>query len=55
MMPIEKELEEVLDAVAPPLLDLDELHRLVAIDEDPATFNGECDIHDSCQSVNRPR
>lgn len=54
-MPIEKELEEVLDAVAPPLLDLDELRRLVAIDDDPRTFDGECDIHDSCQSVNHQR
>jgi hypothetical protein len=48
---LEKELEKLVDEVAPPILDLEELDRLVAIDESPDTFDGECLIHDGCLSV----
>ena len=48
---LERELGEIVDAVAPPFIDLDELARLVAIDDDPATFDGECAEHDACLPV----
>jgi hypothetical protein len=48
---LERELVELVDAVAPPLLDLDELDRLVAIDEDPDAFDGECTRHDACLPI----
>lgn len=49
--PLHVELEELLDEVAPPLIDLAQLHRLVAIDDDPTTFDGECTAHAECQSI----
>jgi hypothetical protein len=48
---LEKELEKLVNEVAPPILDLEELERLVAIDESPDTFDGECTIHHGCLSV----
>ncbi|MDM4761946.1 hypothetical protein QT381_02865 [Galbitalea sp. SE-J8] len=44
------ELQELLDEVAPPLIDLDELHRLVAADEDD-DFDGECVLHEGCRPI----
>jgi hypothetical protein len=55
MTALEKELEKLVDEVAPPILDLEELDRLVAIDESPDTFDGECVIHDGCLSVHSRR
>jgi hypothetical protein len=48
------ELQELVDEVAPPLIDLDELHRLVAADEDD-TFDGECGVHEGCRTIRKNR
>ena len=48
---LQREIDELFDAVAPPLIDLDQLDRLVAEDDDPDAFDGECGIHSSCMPV----
>jgi len=48
---LQREIDELFDAVAPPLIDLDQLDRLVAEDNDPDAFDGECGIHASCMPV----
>jgi len=48
---LQSELEELVNEVAPPLIDLAELDRLVALDDDPATFDGECSQHPECRSI----
>lgn len=48
---LRRELEELLEAVAPSVIDLDELDRLVARDEASDAFDGECSIHDGCRPV----
>jgi hypothetical protein len=45
---LERELTELVDAVAPPLIDLDQLQRLVDEDDAPDAFDGECTAHDGC-------
>ena len=50
-MSLQKELELLVDEVAPPLIDLDQLDRLVAEDESPDAFDGECTQHSSCMPV----
>jgi hypothetical protein len=51
MTTLQQELEKLVDEVAPAFFDPDELDRLVARDNDPETFDGECLEHDSCRSV----
>lgn len=51
MNTLEKELELLVAEVAPPIIDLEELDRLVAIDDSPDTFDGECLVHNECLSV----
>ena len=46
-----KELVELVDEVAPPLIDMEQLERLVTQDEAAELFDGECLVHDGCQSV----
>jgi hypothetical protein len=48
---LQRELEELVDEVAPPLIDLDQLDRLVLEDENPDAFDGECTAHSSCMPV----
>jgi hypothetical protein len=48
---LQREIDELFDAVAPPLIDLDQLDRLVAEDEDPDAFDGECTAHFSCTPI----
>ena len=58
---LEHELIDLVDAVAPPLIELrsldldldqlDQLDRLVAEDERPDAFDGECTEHDSCRPI----
>ncbi|CAN5218332.1 hypothetical protein BH11ACT2_BH11ACT2_23790 [soil metagenome] len=48
---LETELIEILDAVAPPLIDLEQLDRLVAEDERTDAFDGECSEHDACRPI----
>jgi len=50
-MSLQKELETLVDELAPPLIDLDQLDRLVAEDENPDAFDGECTQHYSCMPV----
>lgn len=47
---LDRELESLVEAVAPPLLDLSELERLVTADE-LLVFDGECTIHDGCRPI----
>jgi hypothetical protein len=48
---LDTEIVELLDAIAPPLIDLDQLDRLVAEDERPDAFDGECTEHDACRPI----
>ncbi len=47
---LDSELDELVDQVAPPLIDLAQLERLVTQD-DLNMFDGDCLIHDSCRQV----
>jgi hypothetical protein len=48
---LERELDDLVEAVAPPLIDMDQLDRLVAEDERPEAFDGECTEHDACRPI----
>ena len=48
---LEKELDALIDEVAPPLIDMAQLERLVTQDEAAELFDGECLVHDGCQSI----
>ncbi|MDP3208109.1 MAG: hypothetical protein Q8M65_03080 [Rhodoglobus sp.] len=50
MNTLDRELGELIDEVAPPLLDLALLERLVTADE-LVTFDGECSVHDGCTPI----
>jgi hypothetical protein len=50
-MNIDTELVELVEAVSPPLIDLQQLDRLVKEDENPDAFDGECAVHDGCRPV----
>ncbi len=47
---LNRELVDLIDEVAPPLIDLEQLERLVTADE-LLVFDGECDIHDGCRPI----
>ncbi|CAN5371209.1 hypothetical protein BH11ACT4_BH11ACT4_04930 [soil metagenome] len=47
---LDSELHELVAEVAPPLIDLEQLERLVTEDE-LHEFDGECVIHDSCRQI----
>lgn len=51
---LEKELIALVDEVAPPLIDMEQLERLVTQDEAAELFDGECLVHEGCQSIWRP-
>lgn len=51
MHSLDTELREILEAVAPPLLDFEQLDRLVAEDERADAFDGECTEHDGCRPI----
>jgi hypothetical protein len=53
MESLERELGELVDEVTPPLIDMEQLERLVTQDEAAELFDGECFIHDGCQSIGR--
>ncbi|MFT4124590.1 MAG: hypothetical protein QM635_12265 [Microbacteriaceae bacterium] len=44
------ELQELLDELTPPLIDLEQLRRLVAADDDES-FDGECRLHEGCRPI----
>ena len=54
---LEKELDELIDEVAPALIDTEQLfdmaqlERLVSQEEAAELFDGECLVHDSCRNV----
>jgi hypothetical protein len=56
---LQTELHALIDEIAPPLIDsrwLDntgQLERLVREDEAAELFDGECLVHDGCQSVSQ--
>ena len=47
---LHRELEELIDEVAPSFIDLEQLERLVT-DDDLLTFEGDCTLHDGCRPV----
>ncbi|MDH6181099.1 hypothetical protein M2152_001281 [Microbacteriaceae bacterium SG_E_30_P1] len=49
---LNRELTELLDEVAPPLIDLEQLERLVT-EDDLIQFDGECLLHDGCRPIGR--
>lgn len=52
MRTLNHELVELLDAEAPPLLDLAELERLVTADElSELEGHGDCTLHEGCRSI----
>ena len=48
---LEKELDALVDEVAPPLIDMEQLERLVRLDEAVEFFDGVCLVHDACRDV----
>jgi hypothetical protein len=52
MLPfIDDALIELTDAVAPPLIDVEQLDRLVAADELVHPSEGECTEHEGCRPI----
>jgi hypothetical protein len=47
---LNRELDELVAEVAPPLIDLEQLERLVT-EDDLLAFDGECTIHDGCRQI----
>ena len=47
---LHRELDQLIDEVAPPLIDLEQLERLVTEDE-LRMFDDECTVHDGCRPV----
>ena len=47
---LDLELDRMLAEVEPPLIDLEQLERLVT-EDDLHLFDGECFIHDSCRPM----
>lgn len=47
---LNRELEQLVDEVVPPLIDLEQLERLVT-EDDLLMFDGECLIHDGCRPI----
>ena len=50
---LQRELSVLIDEMAPPLIDMQQLERLVKQDEIAELFDGECLVHDGCQSIAR--
>ncbi len=50
---LQRELSVLIDEMAPPLIDMQQLERLVKQDEVAELFDGECLVHDGCQSIAR--
>ncbi|NYF10905.1 hypothetical protein HDC94_002061 [Leifsonia sp. AK011] len=47
---LNRELHDLIAEVAPPLIDLEQLERLVN-EDDLLQFDGECLIHDGCRPI----
>ena len=51
---LNRELHDLIAEVVPPLIDLEQLERLVN-EDDLVQFDGECFVHDGCRPItNRP-
>jgi hypothetical protein len=48
---LQRELVALIDEVAPPLIDLEQLERLVTQDELMEAYDGECLLHDGCRPI----
>jgi hypothetical protein len=48
---LQRELVALIDEVAPPLIDLELLERLVTQDELMEAYDGECLVHDGCRPI----
>lgn len=48
---LQRELSVLVDELAPPLIDMAQLERLVKEDEMAELFDGECLVHDGCRAV----
>ncbi len=48
---LQRELVALMDEVAPPLIDMEQLERLVTQDEAAELDEGDCTIHDSCRPI----
>ena len=47
---LDRELDTLTTELAPPLINLEQLERLVT-EDDLLLFDGECSIHDSCRPI----
>lgn len=47
---LHRELDELVTELAPPLIDLEQLERLVTEDE-LRVFDDECRVHDGCRPM----
>ena len=47
---LHRELEELIEEVAPSLVDMEQLERLVT-EDDMLSFGGECFIHEECRQI----
>jgi hypothetical protein len=50
MHTLHRELDELIDELAPPLVDLEHLERLATEDE-LRVFDDECTVHDGCRPI----
>ncbi|MGK2938356.1 MAG: hypothetical protein ACSLFR_11205 [Solirubrobacteraceae bacterium] len=51
---LHRELDELVTELAPPIIDLEQLERLVTEDE-LRIFDDECHVHDGCRSILQQR
>lgn len=54
MKTMHRELEDLIAEVGPPLIDLEQLERLVTEDE-LRLFDDECTVHDGCIPIRASR
>jgi len=47
---LNRELHELVAEIAPPLIDLEQLERLVN-EDDMLQFDGDCFVHDGCRTI----
>jgi hypothetical protein len=47
---LNKELDELVEAVVPSLIDMEQLERLVT-EDDMLSFGGECFVHEGCRQI----
>jgi hypothetical protein len=50
MNTLDRELDTLTAELVPPLINLEQLERLVT-EDDRLLFDGDCAIHDSCRAI----